>query len=87
MQHVVVKDMLRYSTLLSEGRVHHSALEQDHPRPLVLDEKDEGSVESSLDGIIFSSLYLRKPQKIKFFFSVARPLRPYTSIPPSPPRA
>ena len=53
MQHVVVKDMLRYSTLLSEGRVHHSALEQDHPRPLVLDEENEGSVESSLQEVIF----------------------------------
>ena len=52
MQPVVVKDMLRYSTLLSEGRVHHSALEQDHPRPLVLDEEDEGSVKSSLEKII-----------------------------------
>merc|ERR1740128_802798 len=31
-----------------KGRVHDSALEQDHPRPLVLDEEDEGSVESSL---------------------------------------
>ena len=48
--------------MLSEGRVHHSALEQDHPRPLVLDEENEGLVESNLE-INYSLIDFLKQRK------------------------